>query len=370
MDKANIFVTRPSLPPLDEFLPYLSRIWDSKHLTNQGPFHNELETVLAEFLGVGYVSLFNNGTLALFTALRAAGISGEVITTPFSFVATSNAIVLAGATPVFVDVDPATLNIDPEKIEAAITSRTTAILPVHCYGNSCDTNAIQQIAQRHGLKIIYDAAHAFGVPGENGSLLNAGEMSVLSFHATKVFNTFEGGAVVCRDTATKTRIDELRNFGLVDGVQVSEVGLNGKMSEFNAAFGLLQLKYVHKEIAQRREVASRYAKRLAKINGLAFPYSINGPSNGSYFPILVTDDFGMSRDQMMDALKVEGIICRKYFFPLISNLKAFESFARSDVNPLPAATRAANQVICLPIYADLPMETVDRICDVISAASV
>ncbi|MCG7506280.1 DegT/DnrJ/EryC1/StrS family aminotransferase [Mesorhizobium retamae] len=369
MSNNNIFVTRPSLPPLDEFIPYLSRIWEAKQLSNGGPFHREFELALAEYFDVEQVSLFTNATIALLVSLQAAGVTGEVITTPFSFVATSNAIVLAGAEPVFVDVDPRNLNISAEQIEAAITPRTSAILPVHCYGNPCDVKAIEDIAKRHGLKIIYDAAHAFGVRHEGSSILKAGDMSVLSFHATKVFNTFEGGAVISRDLATKTRIDEVKNFGLVDGIQMPTVGLNGKMSEFNAALGLLQLKHVGNDIKARQRVAAIYADRLGSVPGIKFPCGVNGPANGAYYPILITDGFGQTRDELFETLKTNGIISRKYFFPLISDMEAFRANPSADPTNLPIAKRAASQAICLPIYADIDRKTVEYICDLITAAA-
>lgn len=369
MNKNKIFVTRPSLPSLDEFVPYLSKIWESKQLSNGGPFHQELELALAEYFGVEYVSLFTNGTIALIVALQAAGVTGEVITTPFSFVATSNAITLAGAEPVFVDIEPGNLNIAPKQIEAAITPRTSAILPVHCYGSSCDIEAIEEIAKKNDLRIVYDAAHAFGVCNEGKSILRSGDMSALSFHATKVFNTFEGGAVVSHDLATKTRIDEIRNFGLVDGIQMPTIGLNGKMSEFNAALGLLQLTHVDNNIKERQRVAAIYAERLISTPGIEFPCSPNGPSNGAYYPILITENFGHTRDELFEALKAEGIICRKYFFPLISDMEAFRTLRSADPENLPIAKRVADQVICLPIYADIERKTVEFICDLIVAAA-
>ena len=258
MSEKPIFVTQPYLPPLEEFMPYLQQIWDSRILTNGGPLHQQLEQALCDYLGVKHIALFNNGTIALVTALQALGLSGEVITTPYSFVATAHALLWNGLTPVFVDIEPRTLNLDPAKIEAAITPKTTAILPVHCYGNPCDVDAIQAIADRHGLKVIYDAAHAFGVEDAGGSILRHGDLSVLSFHATKVFNTFEGGAIVCPDVATKRRIDELKNFGIMDEVTVTAAGLNGKMSEINAAAGLLQLKYIDQMLRHRAEVYRIY----------------------------------------------------------------------------------------------------------------
>lgn len=260
--KKPIYVTQPYLPPLEEFIPYLQQIWDKKILTNGGPFHAKLEDALCEYLGVKHISLFTNATIALVTGLQALRITGEVITTPYSFVATAHSLLWNGIKPVFVDVDPKTLNLDPAKIEAAITPHTTAIMPVHCYGHPCDVDAVQKIADNYNLKVIYDATHAFGVQDEKGSVLNHGDLSVLSFHATKVFNTFEGGAIICPDAKTKIRIDQLKNFGHVGELNVVAPGINGKMSEFNAALGLLQLKYIDQAIARRKEIDTAYRERL------------------------------------------------------------------------------------------------------------
>jgi dTDP-4-amino-4,6-dideoxygalactose transaminase len=268
MKKENIFVTKPTLPPLEEFVPYLQQIWGNKVLTNGGPFHEQLEKELCEYLGVEHLCLFTNGTIALVTALQALRITGEVITTPYSFVATSHSLLWNGIKPVFADIDPNTLNLDPARIEAAITPQTTAIMPVHCYGHPCDVYAIQKIADNYNLRVIYDAAHAFGVQCHCGSVLNHGDLSVLSFHATKVFNTFEGGAIVCQDAKTKVRIDQLKNFGFVDEVTVAAPGINGKMSEFNAALGLLQLKHIDQALAQRKEIDAAYRERLKSVKGI------------------------------------------------------------------------------------------------------
>jgi dTDP-4-amino-4,6-dideoxygalactose transaminase len=308
-----IYVTRPALPPLDEFIPYLERIWDSRILSNEGPFHHELEAALCEYLGVKHISLFTNGTIALITALQSLDIRGEVITTPFSFVATSHSLVWNGIQPVFVDIDPLTLNLDPTKIEAAITPRTSAIMPVHCYGVPCDVDAIEDIARRHGLKVIYDAAHAFGVKCHCGSVLNHGDLSIMSFHATKVFNTFEGGAIVSHDAKAKRRIDELKNFGILDEVTVDIAGINGKMSEINAAFGLLQLKHVDRLIAARRAVDGRYRQALQNVEGLQCRGGADLPGwNYAYFPILVQPSYGLTRDEVYQALKAQGIYSRRY----------------------------------------------------------
>ncbi len=283
-----IYVTQPYLPPLEEFIPYLQQIWDTKILTNCGPFHQQLEEALCEYLGVDHIALFTNGTLALVTALQALRITGEVITTPYSFVATSHSLLWNGIKPVFVDIDPNTLNLDPAKIEAAITTQTTAIMPVHCYGHPCDVEVIQKIADNYNLKVIYDAAHAFGVRDANGSILRHGDLSVLSFHATKVFNTFEGGAIVCPDAKTKIRIDQLKNFGLVDEVRVIAPGINGKMSEINAAFGMLQLKHIDKAFARRKEIDATYRERLEGVKGIRCVKDAREKvANYAYFPILV-----------------------------------------------------------------------------------
>jgi dTDP-4-amino-4,6-dideoxygalactose transaminase len=367
MNNEKIFVTKPSLPPLEEFMPSLEAIWSNRVLTNGGPFHQQLEQALCEHLGVKHISLFSNATVALLTALQALRITGEVITTPYSFVATSHSLLWNGIKPVFVDIDPVTLNLDPAKIEAAITQQTTAIMPVHCYGHPCDVDAIQRIADLYNLKIIYDAAHAFGVEDERGSVLNHGDLSVLSFHATKVFNTFEGGAVICPDVKTKTRIDQLKNFGYVDEVTVVAAGTNGKMSEFNAALGLLQLKYI-KLVLERREAIDRaYRERLSGVAGIEC-LSISGEtvSNFSYFPILVRPDYPIARDALYEFLKDNGIHPRRYFYPLISSFSMYRSLPSAQPSNLPVATEAALQVLCLPIYPDMEMEIVDKVCTLIA----
>ncbi|WP_068607970.1 DegT/DnrJ/EryC1/StrS family aminotransferase, partial [Pseudomonas sp. BIOMIG1N] len=304
MSEKNIFVTQPYLPALEEFVPYLQQIWDNKILTNGGQMHQQLEAELCEHLGVEYISLFNNGTIALLTALQAMRVSGEVITTPYSFVATAHSLLWNGIKPVFVDIDPQTLNIDPSKIEAAITPQTTAILPVHCYGNICDVDAIQKIADNYNLRVIYDAAHAFGVEDSRGSILRHGDLSVLSFHATKVFNTFEGGAIICPDAKTKKRIDQLKNFGFVDEVTVVAPGINGKMAEINAAFGLLQLKHVDEAMQARQKIDSTYRELLKNIKGIRLLEGTGQTvSNYSYFPILIEPDYPLSRDELYQKLK-------------------------------------------------------------------
>ena len=363
------YVTQPSLPPLEEFLPYLQKIWDSKILTNGGPFHQQLEQALCEYLGVAHISLFTNGTIALVTALQALRITGEVITTPYSFVATAHSLLWNGIRPVFVDVDPATLNLDPARIEAAITPQTTAILPVHCYGHPCDVEAIQRIADRYGLRVIYDAAHAFGVQTQGGSVLRYGDLSVLSFHATKVFNTFEGGAIVSPDAKTKQRIDHLKNFGFVDEVTVVAPGINGKMNEFSAAFGLLQLKGLNEAVRLRRSVDTRYREGLASIKGIrCLGDTGETVQNYSYFPILVEPEYGLSRDGLYDKLRRDNIFGRRYFYPLISAFPMYRGLPSATRSNLPAAARAAEQVICLPMYSELDADTQDRIMFLIAQA--
>lgn len=354
MSDKPIYVTEPYLPPLEEFIPYLEQIWESKRLTNNGPFHKQLEDALCEYLGVEHLALFANGTIALVTALQTLRISGEVITTPYSFVATAHSLVWNNIKPVFVDIDPQTCNLDPDKIEAAITPQTTAILPVHCYGNPCAVERIQQIADTYGLKVIYDAAHAFGVRYKGESLLRHGDLSVLSFHATKVFNTFEGGAIVCPDAKTKQRVDYLKNFGFADEVTVTATGINGKMNEFQAALGLLQLKHVDKAIERRKEIDRRYRDTLADVSGIACMAEPGGTNmNYSYFPVLVEDDYPLSRDELYSMLRQHGIYARRYFYPLISNMPMYRGLSSSNPDGLTSATKIADRILCLPIYPDL-----------------
>jgi dTDP-4-amino-4,6-dideoxygalactose transaminase len=364
---SKIFVTRPTLPPLEEFLPYLQQIWDSRVLTNIGPFHQQLEAQLCRHLGVPEIALFTNGTIALVAALQVLGIRDEVITTPFSFVATSHSLLWNGARPVFVDVDERTLNLDPRRIEEAITPRTTAILPVHCYGHACDVEAIRAIAQKHGLKVIYDAAHAFGVQDAGGSLLRHGDLSVLSFHATKVFNTFEGGAIVCPDAQAKTAIEYLKNFGHMGEDKVVALGINGKMSEFNAALGLVQLRHVDEAIAQRQAIDAAYRERLREVPGIrCLAPSGETVPNYAYFPILVGPEAPRDRDAIYEGLKARGIHPRRYFYPLISEFPMYRDLPSAQPSNLPAATVATRRVLCLPIYPDLPMDVVDQVCDFIA----
>ena len=370
MSERPIYVTEPYLPPLEEFLPYLEKIWASKRLTNGGPFHKQLEAALCEFLGVQHIALFTNGTIALVTALQALRVTGEVITTPYSFVATAHSLLWNGIKPVFVDIDPHTLNLDPNRIESAITPQTTAIMPVHCYGRPCDVEAIQRIADNYNLRVIYDAAHAFGVRLPSGSLLNHGDLSVLSFHATKVFTTFEGGAIVCPDAKTKQRIDHLKNFGFVDEVTVVAAGINGKMSEWNAALGLLQLKYFDQAITRRREIDAIYRKRLEGVPGLkCLPPAQGFTSNYAYFPVLVESGFRVSRDELYEELKGHNIYSRRYFFPLISDFPMYRGLPSADRDNLPVAAAIASQILCLPICPSLEDGHLLRILESITARS-
>src|SRR5262245_31681586 len=362
-----IFVTRPDLPPLEEFLPYLKRIWETKWLTNSGPFHKQLEKDLSAYLGVKHLALFANGTIALVTALQALRITGEVITTPYSFVATAHSLLWNGIKPVFVDIEPNTFNLDPGRIEAAITPHTTAILPVHCYGSPCDVERIQKIADIYGLKVIYDAAHAFGVQYRGGSLLNHGDLSVLSFHATKVYTTFEGGAIVCPDAKTKQRIDHLKNFGFVDDVTVVAPGINGKMSEFGAALGLLQLKGVERALERRKEIHAIYRKRLKDVKGIHFLQDASEHvANYGYFPILVQPEYPLSRDALHRKMVGNGIHTRRYFYPLISDFPMYRGLPSAVHSNLPVACKVAGEVICLPIYAALNDEEVDSVIRIIT----
>ena len=367
MNKDIITVTSPLLPNLDEFTDSLKEIWESKWITNNGQFHQKLEAALAEYLKVPYVSLFTNGTLPLLTALQALRITGEVITTPYSFVATTHALWWNGIKPVFVDIDPSTGNIDLQKIEAAITPRTTAILPVHVYGKPCDTEAIQAIADKYGLKVIYDAAHAFGVEVNGESLLNAGDMSTLSFHATKVFNTIEGGAMVMHDEKTKQRIDYLKNFGFANEIEVVGPGINSKMDEIRSAYGLLNLKQVDAAIAARQKVAVAYREALRNVDGISFWDDMPGVRhNYSYFPIFVdAEKYGMTRDELYMKMKDQGVWGRRYFYPLISEFSTYRGLESSYPENLPNAHMMADTVICLPMHHALREEEINRIIDCI-----
>ena len=380
MDKDIIKVTSPLLPDLGAFNEYLKQIWDKQWITNNGEFHQQLEKALAEYLGVPYISLFTNGTLPLITALRALRITGEVITTPYSFVATTHALWWNGIKPVFVDIDPKTGNLDPNKVEAAITPRTTAILPVHVYGNPCDVDVIQDIADKYGLRVIYDAAHAFGVKvdsrhskmlskseGDYVSVLNAGDLSTLSFHATKVFNTVEGGAMVMHDAKMKQRIDYLKNFGFANETTVVGPGINSKMDEIRSAYGLLNLKQVDKAIAARRHAAVRYREALKNIEGITFFDEMPGVQhNYSYFPIFVDEKkYGMSRDELYFKMRDRNVWGRRYFYPLISEFSTYRGLESAAPDNLPTAHKMANTVICLPLHHLLSDEDVQRVIDCI-----
>lgn len=366
-----ITVTKPFLPPLEEYLPYLERIWQNKQLTNNGPFHQQLETELANYLGVKYISLFANATLGLVTALQALGIGGEVITTPFSFVATSHALWWNKITPVFVDIEPDYLNLDSAKIESAITPRTSAIMPVHVYGNPCDIEEIKRIADRYGLKVIYDAAHAFGVKKDDVSVLNYGDLSVVSFHATKVYSTIEGGAVICHTAEMKRHLDNLKNFGFRDETIVEEPGINAKLNEFQAAYGLLQLKYVDELIDRRKAIAQSYRELLNDVPGVHLLPDIPGIKHGyAYFPILVDENqYGKSRDDLYEKLKKNNIFTRRYFYPLISTFEPYRNLPSAKADNLPVAVKAASQVLCLPIYVGLENSDIRLICSLIKDLS-
>jgi len=359
-----ITVTSPFMPPLEEFLPYLEEIWENKWLTNNGPLHQRLEQELANYLGVKYISLFSNGTLALISALQALNIKGEVITTPFSFVATTHSLWWNKITPVFADIEPEYLNLDPQKIEAAITERTTAIMPVHVYGNPCQMDEIQRIANKHNLKVIYDAAHAFGVKKSGISVLNYGDLSVLSFHATKVYSTIEGGAIISHSSDMKHHIDNLKNFGFRGETVVEEPGINAKLNEVQAAYGLLQLKYVDGFIIRRKQITEQYRNLLQGISGIRFFSDTDGVDHSySYFPILVDENiYGMSRDALYEKLKENNIYARRYFYPLISSFDPYRNLESALPHNLFVAEKAAQQVLCLPIYVDLKNEDIKRIC--------
>uniref|UniRef100_A0A7V3E600 DegT/DnrJ/EryC1/StrS family aminotransferase n=1 Tax=Ignavibacterium album TaxID=591197 RepID=A0A7V3E600_9BACT len=365
-----IYVTRPNLPPLEKLQPYLEEIWKNKILTNNGPFHQQFEIELAKYLGVEYVNLFANATIALVVGLQALRITGEVITTPFSFVATTHALKWNGITPVFCDIEEKTLNIDPDKIEALITPKTTAIMPVHVYGHPCDTEKIQDIADKYGLKVIYDAAHAFGIKMKNKNLMLKGDMSVLSFHGTKLFTTFEGGAVITKDEKLKKRIDFLKNFGFADEVTVIAPGINGKMNEFQSVIGILSLEIVEEEIERRKKVAEKYFELLGDIKGIKFfNFFDNYKHNYSYFPILIDQtEFGAGREEVYYELRKNNILARRYFYPLISNMPSYRSLPSATKENLPVANKIAEQVLCLPIYGNLNNIIIQNICEIIKDA--
>ncbi len=367
IEKKQITVTTPLIPPLEEYISYLDDIWKRKWLTNNGHYHQELEKALCEYLGVKYISLFSNGTLALITALQVLRITGEVIVTPYSFVATTHAIWWNGIKPVFVDVDPVTLNLDPNKIEAAITPNTTAIVPVHVYGNPANMKRIEEIADIYGLHVIVDAAHAFAVEQNGQSILNYGDLSILSFHATKTYSTIEGGAIVCHDEKMKHRIDYLKNFGFADETTVVAPGINAKMDEVRAAYGLLNLKYIDAAIDKRHHVAIRYREALKNIPGISFMGDMPGVKhNYSYFPIFVDEAvYGMSRDELYQKMKDDNVLGRRYFYPLISTFSTYKGLESAKPSNLPIATKVADSVICLPMHHELDEEDVERIIKLI-----
>lgn len=367
-----IYVTQPSLPPLDEFVESLRDIWESKVLTNNGKFHQQLEKEMAEYLGVKYVSLFSNGTLALISALQVLRISGEVITTPYTFVATTHSLHWNSIKPVFVDVDPVFGNLNPQKIEAAISPKTTAIVPVHVYGNPAEVEKIQEIADIYGLKVIYDAAHAFGVNYKGQSILNFGDLSILSFHATKIFNTIEGGAIICHDEKTKKRIDYLKNFGFAGETTVIAPGINAKMNELQAAYGLLQLKHLKEDIQKSRDVAEIYDRELKNVKGIRIlKQHPDSDHNFSYYPIFVDAKiYGKTRDELYNYLKSNNIFGRRYFYPLVSEFPMYKGLDSAKPANLPIASNVAEQVICLPIYPDLGKDTVNRVIDLIKSINV
>ena len=367
MDEKLITVTSPLLPSLDDFILYLEDIWDRKWLTNNGHYHQKLEQALCEYLKVPYISLFTNGTLPLMCALQALRITGEVITTPYSFVATTHSLWWNGIKPVFVDIDPVTCNLDPEKIEAAITPKTTAIMPVHVYGKPCDTVRIQEIADKYGLKVIYDAAHAFGVEVNGKSILESGDMSTLSFHATKVYNTIEGGALVCHDEQTKKRIDYLKNFGFAGETTIVAPGINGKMDEVRSAYGLLNLKQVDSAIEARRKVAVQYRDALKDIPGIRFMEDMPGVRhNYSYFPIFVdAEQYGITRNELYFKMKENNVLGRRYFYPLISEFSTYRGLEFAKKENLPVAVKIADSVICLPMYHNLKEEDITRVIELI-----
>lgn len=358
-----IYVTQPVLPELNEFIPYLEQIWKNKILTNCGPLHQQLEKELCAYLGVDYISLFNNGTIALVTALQALDLeSGEVITTPYTFVATAHSIVWNKLTPVFVDIDPETSNIDPKEVEKAITAKTVAILPVHCYGIPCAVDQLQTLADKHNLKLIYDAAHAFACEYQGQSLLNYGDLSVISFHATKVFNTFEGGAIVCHTAEMKQRIDRLKNFGIVNETTVDDISLNGKLSEVHSALGLLQLKVIDKTLSARQKVDATYRNLLEDVDGIKCIPRLNmEKDNYSYFPIVISAPYPLSRDELFEKLKENNIFSRKYFYPLMTELSVYQQFKSETPN----AKQLSEQVLCLPMYPALSIVESNYIVNII-----
>ena len=359
-------VTKPFMPPLAEFMPYLERIWGSAQLTNNGEVHQELECALSNYLNVEHLSLCSSGTIGLLLALKSLKLTGEIITTPYTFVATSHSLLWNNLTPVFIDIDPTTFNIDPHKIEAAITSKTSAILGVHCYGNPCDTIAIQLIASKYGLKVIYDAAHAFGVKTPSGSILNEGHISVLSLHATKAFTTLEGGAIISSSVEEKRKINTLKNFGIITETEVTNVGINGKMNEVQAAFGLLQLQYADYMLKRRKEIDRLYRILLCDLEHIkCVDQNPEITYNHSYFPILFNKNCPVERDEIYDELKKNNVLSRRYFYPLVSNYEMYKNIETANPRRLPIANRIANQILCLPIYPQLTDSEVEFIAMVI-----
>jgi dTDP-4-amino-4,6-dideoxygalactose transaminase len=367
--KQNINVTEPFLPPLEEFVKYLETIWKRKILTNGGPYHQQLESELCNYLGVKYISLFSNGTLALMIALNALKLSGEIVTTPFSFVATTHALWWNNIKPVFTDIEPGTFNLDPDKIEAAITPKTTAILPVHVYGNPCNVERIGKIANRYGLKLIYDAAHAFGTKINGTSVADYGDLTVLSFHATKVFNTFEGGAIISHDEKTKEHINQLKNFGITDETTVVSPGINAKMNEFQAALGILQLKYVDEAVSRRKLLTEIYREALKGVTGITFQHDLSGVThNYAYFPVLIDPvKFGRTRDDVYNELRKSNIFSRRYFYPLISQFPTYRGLDSAQPGKMTVAEKITEEILCLPIYPDLEISTVNTICDIVKS---
>ena len=367
MENKQITVTAPLLPNAEEFHQLIKQIWESKWITNNGQFHQQLEQELCNYLKVPYISLFTNGTLPLLTALQALRITGEVITTPYSFVATTHSLWWNGIRPVFVDIEESTCGIDPDKIEAAITPKTTAIMPVHCYGKPCNTKRIQAIADKYGLKVIYDAAHAFGVEVDGESILNAGDISTLSFHATKVYNTIEGGAMVVHDEVTKKRIDYLKNFGFAGETTVVAPGINGKIDEVRAAYGLLNLRQVDDAIAARQRVAQTYRRELRGVAGIRFFDDMPGVRhNYSYFPVFINaEQFGMTRDELYFKMREQNVLGRRYFYPLISDFSTYRGLPSATKENLPVATRIADEVICLPMHHELTDNDIERVLNCI-----
>lgn len=366
-DLEKLYVTKPSLPDINQVTPLLSEVWKTGILTNDGPFCKQLESALTNHLGVKFLSLFNNGTIALLVALQSLKLSGEVITTPYSFVATSNAIVWNGLKPVFVDIKEDDFNIDPEAVEAAITDETCAILAVHVYGNPCNNAALQKIAKKHDLKLVYDAAHSFQVKENGRSILNYGDLSILSFHATKVFNTVEGGAIICSCINGKSTVDSLKNFGIQDEVSVNEIGINGKLNEISAIIGLLNLNSIDDEISKRKKVHEQYLINLQDTVGIILPSYDNAvDANYSYFPIRVTQKSKLSRDELYHHLKGLGIFSRRYFYPLIPDFKAYQETSKEQKSLLPVARKISNEILCLPIHSTLSSKDVHKISRAIS----